>query len=94
MMQDVERARKKLKADLADCPYTLDNPFGHAGTYRKIQDYLFTCVVENEDRVKCKDWLYKLYDAQTEYEKDKFVSKVDLLANALYDFYNYLQKGI
>lgn len=92
MVNEVENARKHLEADLSDNPYILDEPMGHAITYRKIQDYFFTCVIAGVDKVDCKDWLYHLYGAQTYEEKNKFVSRVDILVNALYDFYDYLRK--
>ncbi len=92
MGKNVEETRRILEADLKDCPYILSDPLGHAITYQKIKDYLFTCVVTGEDRVNCKDWLYKLYDGQTDDEKAKLQSRVDLLANGVYDFYAYTQK--
>lgn len=91
MVNEVENARKILEADLSDNPYILDDPIGYAITYRKIKDYSFACVIAGEDRVNCKDWLYQLYGGQTDEEKNKLVFKVDLLVNALYDFYSYLQ---
>lgn len=92
MGTNVEQCREILRADLEDCVYVLPDPIGNAGTYRKIQRYLFACVTGGEDRVECKDWLYKLYENQTDEESNSFKSKVDLLANALYDFFNYLQQ--
>ena len=90
MANEVENARKNLEADLSDNPYILDDPIGHAITYKKIKEYFFICVITGEDRVNCKDWLYRLYDEQTDEEKDKLVMRVDMLVNVLYDFYSYL----
>ena len=91
MANEVENARKNLEADLSDNPYILDDPMGHAITNRKIKEYFFICVIAGEDRINCKDWLYRLYGEQTDEEKNKLVFKVDMLVNALYDFYSYLQ---
>ena len=88
----VEQCREILRADLEDYVHVLPDPIGNSGTYRKIQRYLFVCITEGKDRVECKDWLYKLYENQTDEESNRFKSKVDLLANALYDFFNYLQQ--
>ncbi len=92
MSKNIEETRKILEADLKDCPYILSDPLGHAITYQKIKNYLFTCVLTEEDRVNCKDWLYKLYEGQTDDEKARLQSRVDLLANGVYDFYEYIQR--
>lgn len=90
-MDKVEIAMKVLKSDLEDYPSVLHDPFGDARTYRKILQYLFSCVTEGKNRADSKDYLYKLYEEQTDKEKAILISKVDLLANALYDFNDYLK---
>ena len=90
-MSNVEIAMKALENDLKGYPIALCDPIGDARTYRKILRYLFSCVVERKERAECKDWLYKLYEEQTDDEKYILTSKVDLLANALFDFYDYLK---
>lgn len=90
-MDKVEDAMKALVCDLKDYPRALHDPIGDGRTYHKLLRYIFSCAVEGKDRAECKDWLYKLYEEQTEDEKFVFTSKVDLLANALYDFYDYLK---
>ena len=91
----VESAKKSLEEDLNSYPQSLSDPIGFNGTKLKIKKYLYACVVEGEDRADCKDWLYNLYAEQADDEKGRFVSRIDLLANALYDFYEYLgQTGI
>lgn len=88
---NVKNAKSLLVRDLEDYPLVLHDPVSDARTYLKIKQYVFTCITEKADLADCKDWLYKLYDAQTEDEKSVFISKIDLLVNALYDFYSYLQ---
>lgn len=90
-MDKVEIAKKALVRDLEDYPLALHDPIGDGRTFRKILRYLFSCVVERKDRAESKDWLYKLYEEQTDDEKNILISKVDLLANTLYDFYDYLK---
>ena len=90
-MDKVKIAMKTLESDLENYPPALHNPIGDARTYRKILMYLFSCVIEGKDRAKCKDWLYQLYEKQTDDEQAILISKVDLLTNALYDFYDYLK---
>jgi hypothetical protein len=92
-MDNVESAKKQLVSDLEDCPLVVHDPIGDARTYIKTKQYLFSCIVERKDRAESKDWLYKLYEEQTDDEKYLFVLKLDLLANALYDFYYYLQNN-
>ena len=87
----VENAMRMLEADLESYPPSLSDPIGDGRTYPKILKYLFACVVTGENRAECKDKLYKLYEEQTDDEKHKFVLKVDLLTNALYDFYAYIK---
>ena len=41
MANEVENARKNLEADLSDNPYILDDPIGHAITYKK---YLYELI--------------------------------------------------
>lgn len=88
---NVNSAKVLLVRDLEDNPYVLHDPISDARTYLKIRQYVYSCITEKENLADCKDWLYKLYDAQTEDEKSVFISKIDLLVNALYDFYSYLQ---
>ena len=90
-MDKVESVMKALESDLENYRPALHDPIDDARTYRKILRYLFTCVVEEKDRTECKDWLYKLYEEQTDDEKVNLTTKVDLLANALYGFYEYLK---
>lgn len=92
-MDKVENEKNALEIDLGNTPSVLHDPIGDASTYRKILRYIFSCVVEGTGRSECKDWLYKLYEKQTEDEKVVLTSKVDLLANALYDFYDYLKSN-
>ena len=81
-----------VESDLDDYPLSLADPIGDARAFRKIKNYLFACVISGEDRVECKDRLYKLYEAQTDDEKHSFVLRIDLLFNALYEFYEYAKK--
>ncbi len=92
-MDKVENALSALKSDLGNASSVLHDPIGDARTYRKILRYIFSCVVEGTGRAECKDWLYKLYEKQNDDEKAIMTSKVDLLANALYDFYDYLKSN-
>lgn len=88
---NVKSAKTLLVRDLEYYPLVLHDPISDARTYRKIKQYVFTCITEKEYLADCKDWLYKLYEAQKEDEKTVFISRIDLLVNALYDFYSYLQ---
>jgi hypothetical protein len=90
---NVKSAKTLLLRDLEDYPLVLHDPIGDARTYLKIKQYVFTCITEKVNVADCKDWLYKLYEEQTEVEKSVFIPKVDLLVNALYDFYSFLQNN-
>ena len=87
----VEQVKTILEGDLKDCPYTLNDPLGHACTYRKIRDYMFACIKNGVQKPDCVDWLYKLYKGQTDEEHSAFQTRIDLSANLLYDFYKTLK---
>lgn len=89
-MNAIEEAPKLLVSDLEDNPQSLYDPIGDARTYRKIQRYLFLCITEGRQKPDTVDWLYDLYKNQSDEEKVKFRSRIDLLANALYHFYEFL----
>lgn len=91
MDKEVEMAKKALEDDLANASYVLDDPLGHAITSRKIKQYLYVCVVAVVPKPDCVNWLYELYQDQTEDEKHKFQCIIDSMANALYGFYDYLK---
>ncbi len=91
-MDKLEIEMKSLESDLESYPLTLHDPIGDARTYRKMKRYFFSCIVEGIDRAECKNWLYKLYQEQVDEEKEFFTSKVNLLTDALYEFYDYLKK--
>ena len=93
MTNNVENAWKMVESDLENYPPSLNDPIGDPRTYHKIKDYLFACVISGEDRVECKDRLYKLYEAQTDDEKRCFMLRTDLLVNALYEFYEYIKQN-
>lgn len=90
-MERVNQTRKILEKDLENSPYVLQDPIGNAFTYKKILEYLYACVLAGEDKVDCKEWLYKLYEEQNDEEKYKFNSRIDLLADCLYKFCDYIK---
>ena len=71
---NVKSAKTLLERDLEDYPLALHDPISDARTYPKIKQYVFTCIIEKEHLADCKDWLYKLYEAQKEEEKTVFKS--------------------
>lgn len=91
MDENVEKAKKSLEDDLESAPHVLTDPLGHGVTSRKIHLYLYACIIANVSKPDCVDWLYELYHNQTDEEKFKFECDVDLMANALYGFYDYLK---
>lgn len=93
MSKELENARKALNDDLKNAPYVLSNPLGHCVTCQKIHRYLFECVISNEKKSECVDWLYDLYKKQNEQEQHSFQLTIDSMAIALYDFYEYLKNS-
>jgi len=91
-MNAIEEAQKLLISDLEENPQSLYDPISDARTCRKIQRYLFLCVTGGRLKADSVDWLYDLYKKQSEEEKDIFRSRIDLLANALYYFYEFLKQ--
>ena len=91
--KEVNEARKVLENDLEHAPYTLSAPMGHGLTRKKILKYIYICILSNVSKPECVDWLYKLYNNQSDKEKCLFQMIIDSVSNALYDFYDYLQNN-
>ena len=82
---NVESTKRFLQDEVEKNKHTLDNPFGNAASYRKVVEYLYACVVSDENVADAKDWLYGLYAEhnQTYEAKDKFHAQVELVADVL-----------
>lgn len=92
MNKDVEKVRRVLEDDLTDNPYILPDPIGSALTFRKIEKYLWVCMISGISKPDSVDWLYNLYREQTDDERIKFQQRIDLVANTLYDFFAYIKE--
>ncbi len=80
----IQEAKSSLEDEVKDFPYTYDDPFGNAGSYRKLIDFLYTSIMSNElNSEEAKDWLFELYDKQDEKEKLIFQDRVDVIMTAL-----------
>ncbi len=90
-MNKIDIAKKRLEDDLASYPSSLSDPIGDARTYNKILYYLFVSVESQLSKADIADWLYNLYQEQTNGEKEKFTNRVDLLIGALQKFYGFMQ---
>ena len=90
--KSVEEAKERLKLDLQDLPNVFKDPIGDARTLHKLLDYIFVCILAGEPKSDCVDWLYNLCKDQNDNEREKFSSNIDLVANALYRFYDNLKK--
>ena len=89
-MNQLEVTKQALNYDLENHPSSLSNPISDPRTYRKICDYLFVAVQEGLPKSEITDWLYKLYAEQTDEQKHKFSSMIDLLAGALIAYNTYI----
>ena len=85
---NVESAKNFLLDEVAKNKHTYDNPFGNAASSRKIVEYLYACVMSEENVADSKDWLYQLYANQSDEAKDTFRNKVELVADVLGDLKN------
>ena len=90
-MNKIDIAKKRIEDDLASYPSSLSDPIGDARTYNKILYYLFVSVESQLSKADIADWLYNLYQEQTNGEKEKFTNRVDLLIGALQKFYGFMQ---
>lgn len=70
-MNKIDIAKKRLEDDLASYPSSLSDPIGDARTYNKILYYLFVSVESQLSKADIADWLYNLYQEQTNGEKEK-----------------------
>lgn len=60
-MDKIESTKNILKSEFEQFPYVKnDGIWGHAGTSRKLFDYISACVDNGEDVSECKDWLLNL----------------------------------
>lgn len=80
---DIEAAKLTLENEVNDFPHTYGDPFGNAGSCRKLIDFLYVSIMSNEvSREDAKDWLFKLYDKQSQEEKWLFNRRVDVVMAA------------
>lgn len=86
----VEAAKQALVCEVKNAPYTYGEPFGNAGSYRKLMDYLYASIMEESiGREDAKDWLFELYSNQKEKDKKVFQDRVDVVITA----FEYLKNG-
>ena len=84
MVSSVETAKKILEDEVKNAPYTNDDPFSNATSFRKIIEYIYICVVdENVSREEAKTWLYDLYKNQSKHDHAIFCSRVDAIISAI-----------
>ncbi|MBR4238886.1 MAG: hypothetical protein IKQ03_05685 [Prevotella sp.] len=93
MDKKVDEARQVLIWDLENNPHILSAPLGHGVTSKKIHEYLYVCVLTKIPKSDCVDWLYELYNEQTDDERAKFQQIIDSIACCLYGFYDYLNNN-
>ncbi len=79
----IKDAKLSLENEVKDYPYTYEDPFGNAGSYRKLMDFLYTSIMSDElSREAAKEWLFHLYDNQDEENKTLFQDRVDVVITA------------
>lgn len=80
----VEVAKKILEDEVENASYTYANPFGNAGSYRKLMDYLYANIMDDSvGREHAKDWLFELYSNQEEKDQKVFQDRVDVVITAI-----------
>ena len=89
-MNKLEETKQALIYDLENHKSSLSNPVGDARTYRKLCDYLFEAVSEGLSKSEITDWLYKLYEEQTDEQRHNFSYMIDLLTGALIAYHTYI----
>lgn len=80
----VEVAKQILENEVKKASYTYGDPFGNAGSNRKLMDYLYASVMDDSvGREEAKDWLFELYSKQGEQDKKVFQDRVDVVITAI-----------
>nr|WP_297146815.1 hypothetical protein [uncultured Prevotella sp.] len=73
-----------MEDEVKNAPYTNDDPFSNATSFRKIIEYIYLCVVdENVSREEAKAWLCDLYKNQSKHDHAIFCSRVDAIISAI-----------
>jgi len=79
----LKETKLSLENEVKDYPYTYEKPFGNAGSYGKLIDFLYASVMSNELSLEeAKEWLYDLYNKQDEENKSVFQDRVDVVITA------------
>lgn len=70
MNETLEEALATLKSEFEVHPHVKENPFGVAGSNRKIYDCIAACIKEKKPKSECRDLMIKIFkeneiDAET-----------------------------
>lgn len=86
---NVETAKEMLVDEIKNTSYTNGDPFGNAGSYRKVLEYLYQCVNSSLSPCDIEDWVCEIYRPhQKEEEHRVFKDRVNVLVTALNDLKN------
>ena len=75
MGKNEEQAKKVLENEFNQNPHVLNNPLGHAGSNRKIYEYIDSCI---KDGLSCSECKEKLQNILKENGIDKEIEPVNV----------------
>lgn len=81
-----ETAKEILVDEVKNTSYTNGDPFGNAGSYRKVLEYLYQSVMDAISQSEIEEYILALYkEHQKEEEHKVFQDRVSVLVTAFYD---------
>ena len=91
MKENVEQAKLLLEDEFKSYPHVKDNPLGHAGSSRKIFQYIDACI---KDGVSCSECKEDIHSILRKFGMDGKVEQCNwdtTLNNAIDGIYMYIQ---
>ena len=90
MVKSVETAKQALVDEVEHVSYTNGDPFGNAGSYRKVLEYLYQCAINSLPPSEVVEWICNIYMTyQTDEEYRVFHDRINILATAFNDLKNH-----
>ena len=80
MKENVEQAKFLLEDEFKSYPHVKDNPLGHAGSSRKIFQYIDACIKDGVSCSECKENVYSIlgkFGMDGKVEQCNFVTTLD-----------------
>lgn len=84
------RTKRILEDEFRESTYVASNPYGNAGSRRKLEEYIIESVISNVDKADCLDWIEDLQKQYGVREED--IASTKSLAEIQYTvLYRYVK---